>query len=400
MEYRKLGKIGFEIGEISLGAEHLEGQDPEIVTSVVNHALDRGINYIDLVPCTSPVDRDNMGMALRGRREETMISIHFGIVEKEGQFFKTRDTKRCEDSFWEFLSRLDTDHTDILMLSWIDQEDDFQAAFDENGYLGAALRIKGEGAARVICLSTHIVSVAERAIQSGVIDGLMFPVNAAHDMFPGDYGLNKMWDPDTQEELMGSTAEEVSARVTTRGGLYTVCEQAGIGLIAMKPYAGGLLLKEGPMTPFLEQKEGLRHPGGMVLNPMQCINYVLSRPGMSTALIGCRSTDQIDAALAYYDCTEAEKDFSSIDTHALWRLAGRCTYCNHCLPCPEDIEIGNLMRILDSEEHSPSPEIETQYALFRTHAEDCTHCRVCMDRCPFGVRVTERMQKAISIFGY
>ena len=121
---------------------------------------------------------------------------------------------------------------------------------------------------------------------------------------------------------------------------------------------------------------------------------------MSTALVGCLSTDQIDAALAYYDSTEEERDFSSIATHALWKLAGRCTYCNHCLPCPEGIGIGNLLRVLDSEEYAPGPEAATQYARFPSHGGDCTFCGVCMDRCPFGVRVTERMERAVSVFGY
>ena len=400
MNYRKLGVSEIEISEISLGAEHLEGQEPEAVAAVVNHALDRGINYIDLVPFTSSIDRDHMGTALSGRREDTMISIHFGIVDKDGEFFKTRDTETCEHSFRDFLTRLRTDHTDILMLSWIDQEEDFNEAFCENGYLGAALRLKREGATQLIALSTHIVSVAEKAIQSGVIDVLMFPVNPAHDLFPGDYGLKKMWNPDTQKELLHSTVEEAGARVTTRGGLYATCAQAGIGLIAMKPYAGGLLLSEGPMMPFLEKKEGLRHPGGMVLSPAQCINYVLSRPGMSTALVGCRSTDQIDAALAFYDCTDEERDFSCIDTHALWKLAGRCTYCNHCEPCPQGIEIGDLLRVLDSEEYAPGPEIHAQYARLKGHGQDCTSCEVCMERCPFGVRVTNRMEQAVAVFGY
>ena len=121
---------------------------------------------------------------------------------------------------------------------------------------------------------------------------------------------------------------------------------------------------------------------------------------MSTALVGCQSTDQIDSALAYYACSDEERDFSCIDTHALWKLAGRCTYCNHCLLCPEGIEIGDLLKVLDSEESAPGSEIRMQYAGFKRHGEDCASCEVCMERCPFGVRVTERMEQAVAVFGY
>jgi len=376
VKYRKLGRTDVDISEISLGAEHLENQDPTVVSAVVNHALDQGINYIDLVPYASPADRDAMGAALRGRRDEIMISAHFGAVCREGQYFKTREPALCEASFEDLLTRLHTDYTDVLMLHWIDKKEDFETAFNKNGYLGSALRLKSQGEVRLLALSTHIVSIAERAIQSGCVDALMFPVNPAHDLFPGDYGLKEMWDESTQGDLLDRKTDGVA----TRGSR--------------------LLLPSGPMTEHLEKKEGLRHPAGMILSPVQCLSYVLGRPGISTALVGCRSSLQIDAAVAYYEASEAERDFSSIDAHELWRLAGRCVYCNHCLPCPEDVQIGDLLRVLDSAEYSPNHQTDIEYRRFSKHAQDCTGCEVCMDRCPFGVRVTDRMEKAVALFGY
>jgi predicted aldo/keto reductase-like oxidoreductase len=396
VKYRKIGNSDIEISEISLGAEHLEGEDPLVVNSVVNHAMDQGINYIDLVAYTASADRDAMAEALRGRRDEVMISAHFGAVSREGKYFKTRDPALCEASLEDLLKRLHTDHTDVLMLHWIDKKEDFETAFDKNGYLGAAQRLKREGKARLLALSTHIVPIAERAIESGCIDALMFPVNPAHDLFPGDFGLGEMWDESTQGKLLDKKID----RVATRGSLHLLCENTRIGLIAMKPYAGGLLLRAGPMTEFLEKKEGLRNPGGMVLSPVQCLSYVLGRPGICTALVGFRSAQQIDAAVAYYEASEAERDFSSIDAHELWKLAGRCVYCNHCLPCPEDIRIGDVLRVLDTAEYSPNRLTKAEYGRFSRHATDCTGCEVCMDRCPFGVRVTERLEKAATLFGY
>ena len=220
MQYRKIGRTDVEISEISLGAEHLENQDPQVVNSVVNHALDQGINYIDLVAYTAQVDRDAMGAALRGRRDEVMISTHFGAVSREGKYFKTRDPQLCVASLEDLLARLHTDHTDVLMLHWIDKEEDYEAAFDKNGYLSAALRLKREGKARLLALSTHIVPIAEKAIQSGFIDALMFPVNPAHDLFPGDYGLSEMWDESTQENLLDRKTDAV----TTRVDLYLQCD--------------------------------------------------------------------------------------------------------------------------------------------------------------------------------
>ena len=47
MRYNKLGKTGFEVSEIGLGGEYLEGKEFTLVNDVVSAALDGGINILD-----------------------------------------------------------------------------------------------------------------------------------------------------------------------------------------------------------------------------------------------------------------------------------------------------------------------------------------------------------------
>ena len=354
------------------------------------------MNYIDFVPYTSPKTRDTVGFALRERRKETMIAVHFGAVERDGKYVKSRDPAECVASFKDFLKRIHTDYTDILMLHWFDSEEEVKAAFDANGFLGSALKLKEQGKARAIALGTHKTTVADMAIESGFVDAIMFPVNPAHDLLPGDYGLDEMWD----EKIHRNLIEKRRAGGTARSNLYQRCESEGIGIIAMKPYAGGLLLSDGPLDEYLATRKELRNPAGMVLSPVQCLSYVLERPGICTALAGCCSTRQVDAAVAYYSASGEDLDYSAIDIHELWKLHGRCVYCNHCLPCPEEIQIGELIRVLDSAEYSYTRQAEGRYRALSVHAEVCTSCEVCMKRCPFGVRVTQRMEDAVELFGY
>ena len=44
MEYRKLGRTGLKVSEIGLGTEYLNQQPRRIVTSVVQHAIEQGVN--------------------------------------------------------------------------------------------------------------------------------------------------------------------------------------------------------------------------------------------------------------------------------------------------------------------------------------------------------------------
>jgi len=78
-------------------------------------------------------------------------------------------------------------------------------------------------------------------------------------------------------------------------------------------------------------------------------------------------------------------------------------YCNHCLPCPVGIDIGETTRLLDRMEAPASgfdPSVlRASYAALSAHAGDCIACGVCESRCPFGVGVIRNMERAAVVFG-
>lgn len=119
---------------------------------------------------------------------------------------------------------------------------------------------------------------------------------------------------------------------------------------------------------------------------------------MSTTVPGWRNPAELRAALAYFEAGPAERDFSAIDANALWKLRRRCVYCDYCLPCPEGIEIGSLMRLLDIVEPMSVDGLGTAQRTLARSAGDCTRCGDCEGRCPFGVPVLERMDRAAEVF--
>lgn len=82
-----------------------------------------------------------------------------------------------------------------------------------------------------------------------------------------------------------------------------------------------------------------------------------------------------------------------------WKLHRRCVYCNQCLPCPAGIEISSVMRLLDAAERSKSGRIVAAYRALEKNASDCTSCGDCTERCPFGVPVVARMERAAEVLG-
>lgn len=155
MRYRNLGSSGISISEISLGVlafeYHERTSDPRTMADAVRLAVDRGVNFIDLPVLKL---RDAAGAALRGIRNRVLISGHLGCCTQNDTYCVSRNPDICEASFHDLLTRLGTDHVDILMLHNVDQEDDYANVFNADGFLGLALRLKREGKARVLGLST------------------------------------------------------------------------------------------------------------------------------------------------------------------------------------------------------------------------------------------------------
>ena len=84
MRYRTLGRTGFQVSEIGLGGEYLEGQPLKQVCDTVDAAMDAGINLLDCF-MSNPELRSDLGTALKGKRDKMYIQGHFRSIWKNGQ---------------------------------------------------------------------------------------------------------------------------------------------------------------------------------------------------------------------------------------------------------------------------------------------------------------------------
>jgi len=381
MRYRKLGRTGIDVGIVGLGAEHLEYASKDTVISVVNEAIDHEVNYIDLF-MASPDVRDNFGIALKNKRHKAVVAGHLGAAFENGQYYRTRDKVVSEKFFNDLLIRLQTDYIDVLMLHYIDEPDDYEKVFGSEGLLRLATRLKREGKARFIGMGSHKVPVALKAVNSGHIDVLMFPINPAFDTLPGNIKV----ETSMQDHAYSQPTTAINKTTLERKELYHACAIHRVGIAAMKPYAAGWFFTKG-------------NPTSIMLTPVQCINYVLSQPGVCTVVPGCKNAEEMKAALAFLGATDKEKDYSAIADNPVWKLRGSCMYCNHCLPCPVSIDIGTTTRLTDTAAYGITDSIISEYEALSSKASDCTECGVCMENCPFGVDVVGNMARAVAMFG-
>jgi predicted aldo/keto reductase-like oxidoreductase len=361
-----MGRTGLQVSAIGLGTEHLNKKPRKTVVDVIHEAVDRGVNYFDIV-FAFPEYRDNLGAAFSGIRDRVLISGHIGAITR-GHYRMSKDHGENEMFFLDLLKRLKTDYVDVLMVQMINEPEDLAEVSREGGLLELAERFKREGKARFVGMSGHKAPAALQAVREGRIDVLMFPLNIAWDFTPG------------------------------RRDVFEACRGQGVGLVGMKIYGGGRLFGRKSLHP---------------VSPEQCIHYALAQPGLSTVVPGVRTLAQLRRTLHYLEATDDEKAFWGVIRELQEEIEGNCVYCNHCAPCSADIDIGRTFRRLDrivveNGGHSRGKERATFFhpARLRSKARerkgkgmpsDCVECGNCMDRCPFGVDVISKMKDAARV---
>lgn len=380
MRYRELGNTGLQVSEIGLGAEWLERHNEEEVKAVIQHCESYGINILDCW-MSNPEVRTKIGNAICGHREKWVIQGHFGSTWQEGQYVRTRDLPKVKEAFQDLLTRLQTDYIDLGMIHFVDSEAEFRQVM-EGEFLAYVKEQREKGVIRHTGMSTHNPQVAKLAALSGEIEMLLFSVNPAFDLLPPSEDLN--------DYFVESYGEGLAGIDPLREELYKLCEQRGVGITVMKGYAGGRLF-DARTSPF-----------GVALTPVQCLHYALTRPAVASVLVGYDTPAHVDAAVAYEAATEEERDYASVLAKApRHAYSGQCTYCGHCAPCPAGIDIAMVNKLYDLAAMQPEvpATVRAHYQALSATAADCIACGGCETRCPFGVPVVERMEKAKALLG-
>ena len=380
MRYRELGNTGLQVSEIGLGAEWLERHTEEEVKAVIQRCESYGINILDCW-MSNPEVRTKIGNAICGHREKWVIQGHFGSTWQEGQYVRTRDLPKVKEAFQDLLTRLQTDYIDLGMIHFVDSEAEFRQVM-EGEFLAYVKEQREKGVIRHTGMSTHNPQVAKLAALSGEIEMLLFSVNPAFDLLPPSEDLN--------DYFVESYGEGLAGIDPLREELYKLCEQRGVGITVMKGYAGGRLF-DARTSPF-----------GVALTPVQCLHYALTRPAVASVLVGYDTPAHVDAAMAYEAATEEERDYASVLAKApRHAYSGQCTYCGHCAPCPAGIDIAMVNKLYDLAAMQPEvpATVRAHYQALSATAADCIACGGCETRCPFGVPVVERMEKAKALLG-
>lgn len=363
MEYRTL-RSGQKISIIGVGVGNYgyENVQPDEIERIFRTALDGGVNFFDTCMSVS-YPAEAIARAIHGKRQDLVMQNHLCVGYPAGEYKHLLTLPEIKDAFAAELKKYGTDYSDIGTVHFVDEDSDLGRLI-ETGVFDYAFELKRAGLIRNVAFSSHTPSVALKTLAKYDFDAMFFGVNAGYDYEPCETGLR--------------VSEE-------RVRLYELCRDRGTAITVMKVYNNGQLLDKR-FSPF-----------GRAMTHAQCMQYALDRPGVVSCLAGAISEDEMKKTLSFISTTPEERDYSFIQHLKKEDIPQGCTYCGHCMPCPQGIEIPSVNRYYDLAKAGDPLAVE-HYANLKVHADTCVGCGNCAGECPFHVDMPERMKEICIYF--
>ena len=270
MLFRELGGTGQQVSVIGLGGSHLgkaDVQEDEAIR-LIHEGLDRGINFLD-----------NSWDYNEGRSEERVGKALAQGGYRQKAFVMTKIDGRTKelatDQINDSLRRLKVEHIDLLQHHEVIRFDDHDRIFSEDGAMEAVAAARQAGKVRFIGFTGHKdphvhLYMLEVAQKHGFhFDTVQMPIN-----------------------IMDAHFRSFSQLVVPEA------VRQHIGVLGMKSFGNGIILKSG------------------AVEPMDCLHYALNLP-ISVLITGVTSKMLLDQAFA------AVKSFRPMDEAAVATLIAK-----------------------------------------------------------------------------
>lgn len=300
MEFKRLGKSNLSVPAVIFGAWAIGGwlwgkSDDQESIKAIQKSIELGCTCIDTAPIYGfGHSEEVVGRAIKGKRDQVLIATKCGLRWDCGDgefFFETKDNsgnnvkihrnlkkdslfKECDAS----LKRLGTDVIDLYQCHWPDST----TPLDET--MEALLSLKEQGKVRAIGVSNFTVEMMRACLRSGELASdqpkysLLFR-DIEKDILPfcrkNDVGLI-VYGPIGQGLLTGKvTLDRKFAKDDFRKG---------------QPWFQPKNLKR--ILDRLKKIEPIAKAYGRTLAQL-VINWVISEPGITGAIVGARTQEQV-----------------------------------------------------------------------------------------------------------
>lgn len=327
------GKTGLSVSALGFGGIPLIRLGQEKAGDVLRRAYEKGITFYDTANMYLDSE-EKIGAAFRGVRDKVVIA---------SKSLK-RDAAGMAGHIDKSLRRLQTDYIDLYQLHQVSKEADWQAIMAPGGAMEALRAAQAAGKIRFIGFSSHSPAMAVKLAGTGLFSSVQIPFNF----------------------IEAAAADE----------LFQAVRSGHLGILAMKPFAGGMIGNAKIAFKFLRQ-----YPD------------VLPIPGFD-------SVAAVDEVVSFY---AAENRITPDDLAEMERYRkelGRqfCRRCEYCQPCPNGVMITQAMgyRVI-AQRMSPAVAVEF-CRLPMESTRECNACGDCLEKCPYELPIPDMLKSFYGLY--
>ena len=263
MHYRRLGRTELMVSEIGFGGHH-KSKSREDRAKCAKQAFDLGINFFDAFhACYGHKEIEEMGEILRdvGRPKDTYVACHLWFFRK---YYTMKDIEKT----------LKILNAEVIDIGWLSASHGCTLNDDT---VQAAIKAKKQGKLRFIGVTGHEAIPVIRSIQYDVFDCLLYPYS---------YGFER-----AKEKII------------------PLAKQRDMGMVAIKPFRAGAVLKNASGLKALGERMGIGH-----LTPPQInLRFILSQPAVATTVPGMAQPEWVvenaQASIGDHKVTRRELGF-------------------------------------------------------------------------------------------
>ena len=319
----RLGKTNLEVNKNGFGALPIQRCTMEESIEILQTAYENGINFYDTAHFYTDSE-EKIGRALSDVREDIFLASKSGAETVE-EFWSDLETS---------FKSMKTDYLDLHQfhnISFCPKEDD--------DLYKAMLEAKDNGMIKHIGITTHKITFAHEALDSGLYETLQYPFSYL------------------------SGKEELE--------LVEKCKKLDVGFIAMKAMGGGLIKNSKASYAYINQFDNV------------------------LPIWGIQKLSELEEFLSYDENTVLDDDLRAIIEKDKKELGENfCRGCGYCMPCPEEINISLCARMslwIRRFPTEPNMDERTQEIMKKTL--DCVECYECVDKCPYELDIPELLKE-------
>ena len=333
MEKVRLGRTNLIVKKLGWGGIPIQRVGEREGVSVIRAVVEMGVDFLDSARAYTNSEH-KIGLALQKVNRPVILSTKSAVK-----------TEKIYDEVHESLRQLNIKKVNIYHLHNVSNFDDYEKVMNPGGAYHGLKRAQKEGLIDHIGITSHNLTVLEKALEDGYFDVIM--------------ACYSFLEPEAANKV------------------FPLAKAKDVGILAMKSFSGGVIEEAGP-----------------------ALRFVLSTPDIvpipgSETLKKARENWKIFSE--WKPPTEPDKE--RIEVMRKEFSQNLCRRCDYCQPCSEKISIQFILGLKSIfKRFGPQAQELGWMRSLIERARNCSECGDCLPRCPYQLPIPDLIKENLAWF--